>query len=623
MTGPLRVPDVEGWKPDTLGTGATALGTLVTKLDEKLQSMLIEQDDLAESWKGAGADAAARRVVNEKTAGNHISGKISTIKDALSVSQTELQDAKNFVINKRNGYVGAGFEVGDTGIVTAREKVRQLEQAGGDRGDVQAAVLAVTTEAGRHTLDMLGALRHAAGVADGVRAKLATAKSELNTLVVQEAPSKTLRALNPGQGLIAPPGFTPTGAIQALEEGRPVEVTTADGKTITLKPPENGGPPNFIESITDPDGTVHTTTRNPDGTITASVATPRSDGSGVIDTVVTHPDGSTTKLEQVPKSPGVTETYTVGPNGRSLVSTSTQLPDSRGVITEAKNGDQVNRSWTAPNGATVTYSNVIGADGQEQLVGVSNSAGYKGFIGPDGSVNMQFGEGKWGHLTQQPDGSTLVNFSDGSVLQTKPPEPGKPAAGPWDMVRSWSEAVAGNNPVSSTIDGTGKHPFATAGDAAASGTAEGAVQGGKSLAHEAGLLAQQSRNLGGMALQNPGSGHAGQQAAHAMELGDDAARLGSQTDMLSRAGKVGGPLASIGFSAYQSYDDWQHGKDGWEAVGSGAGSALGSIGLGAATGAAGGAWLGPPGAIGGAIIGGFVGSGVGGWAGENIVKAVK
>ncbi|WP_280317221.1 hypothetical protein [Nocardia wallacei] len=62
------------------------MGTLVTKLDEKLQSMLIEQDDLAESWKGAGADAAARRVVNEKTAGSHISGKISTIKDALSVS---------------------------------------------------------------------------------------------------------------------------------------------------------------------------------------------------------------------------------------------------------------------------------------------------------------------------------------------------------------------------------------------------------------------------------------------------------------------------------------------------------------------------------------------------------
>lgn len=151
----LRISEVSGWKPEYLGLGALALGRLVTKLDSAMQSMLIEQDDLAETWNGAGASAAATRVVNEHTAGIRISGKIDSIKGILSSGETALQDAKEFVLTKSKNLVDSGFEVDDRGIVTATEKIRQLNAAGGDRGDVLSAGLALMAEAGRHTLEML------------------------------------------------------------------------------------------------------------------------------------------------------------------------------------------------------------------------------------------------------------------------------------------------------------------------------------------------------------------------------------------------------------------------------------------------------------------------------------
>lgn len=152
MSGPgLRISEVNGWKPEDLGLDAASLGRLVTKLDGLMQSMLIEQDDLAESWNGAGADAAARRVVNEKTAGSHIAGKIDSIKAVLTFGQTELQDAKTFVLTKRTNIVDSGFEVDDRGIVTANEKVKQIHAAGGDRSEVISAGFAVMAEAGRYT----------------------------------------------------------------------------------------------------------------------------------------------------------------------------------------------------------------------------------------------------------------------------------------------------------------------------------------------------------------------------------------------------------------------------------------------------------------------------------------
>lgn len=148
--------------------------------------MLIEQDDLAESWNGPGASAAADRVVNEKTAGTHICAKIDDIKDLLASGQTELQDAKNFVSAKRASIIGLGFEVDDRGIVSASEKIKQLNQAGGERADVMAAGLAVMAEAGRYTTEMLQSLQHAKGVADSVQTRLTTLNSELSTLMIKK-----------------------------------------------------------------------------------------------------------------------------------------------------------------------------------------------------------------------------------------------------------------------------------------------------------------------------------------------------------------------------------------------------------------------------------------------------
>lgn len=286
----LRISEVDGWKPDDLGLDASALGRLVTKLDSLLQSMLTEQDDLAETWTGAGASAAATRVVKEQTAGSHISGKIDNIKTLLTSGQTELQGAKDFVLTKRKNFVDWGFEVDDRGIVTATEKIKQLNTAGKDRSEVISAGLELMAEAGRYTMEMLGALQHAQGVAKGVQAKLAAAKSELGALVTEQAPTKAVRDLGlvPGQSTITlPPGILPEGAdpvatMVKLENGIPVTFTDKDGKTTTLTP----NPDNTLtvsQSVTGPDGSTTTTASTNGGPTTTTVSTPRTDGSGIVD----------------------------------------------------------------------------------------------------------------------------------------------------------------------------------------------------------------------------------------------------------------------------------------------------------------------------------------------------
>lgn len=89
----LTISQVEKWKPDLLGTFATRFDTVVTNGDKLLQSMVTQQDHLAESWKGAGADSAAARVNADKTAGSHLMDKVGGLKTTLTTQQTELAHA--------------------------------------------------------------------------------------------------------------------------------------------------------------------------------------------------------------------------------------------------------------------------------------------------------------------------------------------------------------------------------------------------------------------------------------------------------------------------------------------------------------------------------------------------
>ncbi|BDT85323.1 hypothetical protein IU485_18860 [Nocardia cyriacigeorgica] len=463
----LRISEVNGWELDKLGLDATSLGRLVTKLEGALQSMLIEQDDLAESWNGPGASAAADRVVNEKTAGSHICAKIDDIKDLLASGQTELQDAKNFVSAKRASIIGLGFEVDDRGIVSASEKIKQLNQAGGERADVMAAGLAVMAEAGRYTTEMLQSLQHAKGVADSVQTRLTTLNSELSTLMIQEAPSKAIRTsgLVPGlpPGTAIPADLGPLGTVQSLQEGIPVTYTSPDGNTTTITPNPDGTR-TVAQSFTGPDGSTTTTTSVNGAPPTTTVTTTRPDGSGIVDSTITGPDGKTQRVQTVPKGQGKSTTYAVNPDGSLGAQLSESYPaPNGGVITDVPgpNGE-LDRQWVRPDGFRAFEQYVVGPDGQQHLAGTSNSAGMNSVMNPDGTIKTTFADGRTAQTGQLADGRIVTQFEDGSVLGYDPEKavPGTPKQSTWDVVKTWTGGQW-DGMYSSTVGTVDAHPVAT------------------------------------------------------------------------------------------------------------------------------------------------------------------
>ncbi len=255
----LLISQVEQWNLDVLGTDATSLGAAVSRGDELLHSMLTEHDDLARSWKGTGADAAAARVTREETAGSHIMAGVDRIRGVLTAQQKELADAKNFVIQKRNLIQGMGFEVADDGAVTSTAKQAALKAAAGrnpgndhNPGRVTAALLRVRHEAAQHQIEMVSALQHADNTATATQTLLDEAKSDLSRLALLEVPPKAIRALYPGllhpdtaKPSELPPNWQVMDGAMKLEEGIPL-------------------------TVTDPDGSTKTVTPNPDGTLTVS-----------------------------------------------------------------------------------------------------------------------------------------------------------------------------------------------------------------------------------------------------------------------------------------------------------------------------------------------------------------
>lgn len=145
------------------------------------------------------------------------------------------------------------------------------------------------------------------------------------------------------------------------------------------------------------------------------------------------------------------------------------------------------------------------------------------------------------------------------------------------------------------------------------------------MAGQAAMMAKTSQLLGQGALDDLANGVSspGKQMSIALQIGEEATDLGSKAKWLGGVGKFGGPLATVGFSTYNSWDDYNEGrKTGWEAIGNGVGASVGGIAGGMGVGALAGSWAGPPGVIIGAIAGGLVFGALGGAAGESAAKAV-
>ncbi|MEV0548401.1 polymorphic toxin type 44 domain-containing protein [Nocardia salmonicida] len=163
-----------------------------SKFEEHVASMLIEQDDLAESWKGAGAEAAANRVASENSAGKHIASAIGAIHGSLTQGMEAITFAKNAVLTKEKDFIAWGFEVDDRGIVTANAKIKDLHRAGTSPSATTAG-FELMAEAGRYSLELLTALQEAANAAARVGASVRADAAALAGLVQRESPAKADR----------------------------------------------------------------------------------------------------------------------------------------------------------------------------------------------------------------------------------------------------------------------------------------------------------------------------------------------------------------------------------------------------------------------------------------------
>ncbi|WP_280361271.1 hypothetical protein [Nocardia wallacei] len=644
----LLISQVEKWNPAALGTDATSFANLVTKGDEHLQSMLTTQDDLAETWKGAAADAAARRVTNEKTAGSHLMGKILGLKDACTRYQTELTDARQQVIDKRNLIQGMGFEVADNGAVTANAKIQAVKAAGGrnpkndaDPGVVAAAILQIEHEAAQQQLAMVTTLQHADNTATAAKTAIDAAKTEISRVALLETPSKAIRTMYPGltHPNTAKPSELPPilGEAMKLKQGIPFTVAEPDGsiKTVTPNP---DGTLTVTTAVQQPDGSTVTTSSTDGKPPTTTVTTPRADGSGVVDTTVTGPDGKQQRLQTIPQGGGRTVTRTVNEDGSLGTKVSESYPAPNGALitdVEGQNG-AFDREWRRPDGFREIEHYVPGGDGQPKLIEMTNSDGLRSVLNADGSIETRYPDGGVAKTITH-DGIIMTKFPDDSLLSYDPKQApdGAPKADAWDTVKSWS-TNQWNQAYASGQDNVDKHPNAAIAGAAGDGTGEVAKQFGKTMADQAAQSAGRSAEASARAfsLLESGTPGAGRAVVESMDHASDAAGAASKAESLAKGAKFGGGILTAGLNVYTNAHDVIYDDKGiYEAAGNATGGTVGGIG-----GAAGGAWLGGlagaatgPGApvavpvlsVLGAIGGGFGGGVLGGYAGEKAGSGVR
>ncbi|NNH75126.1 hypothetical protein HLB23_35640 [Nocardia uniformis] len=411
------------------------------------------------------------------------------------------------------------------------------------------------------------------------------------------------------------PGQTnidPVAMANQLGRGIPVEVVNPDG-SHTIITPNPDGTTTTTTSTKAPDGSVTTVSKTDGGPAVTSVSTPRNDGSGIIDTVTTNADGSVTTTVTTPIGGGRLKTTTTNPDGTPGPESIVSPLAHGGMLTETADSDSrtVSATVTRSDGFSYTETGRIDENGKPQLLSTIDSSGKQAIIQSDEAVFTTFGDGSSSTTTRLPDGSTFTQFSDGTIWTTDAPQPDQPAVSAVDAAMAFL--------------GFEVHPNTTLGGMAASGIAAGMEVGGGTMAEKAAMMARTSQLLGQGALQDlaDGAGLPGKQTSVALQIGDDASKLAGQGKLLGTVGKVGGPLATIGFATYNSWDDYNEGrKSGWAAIGNGVGTSVGGIGGGMLIGAAGGALFGPPGMIVGAILGGLGGGAAGGLAGETAMKAV-
>lgn len=135
------------------------LTELVGRLDGQLTSLTADQDELAETWHGRAASAAALRVVKVKSSASTVSGAVESLSGDYDSTAGVAEAAQAYLVSVVNGARLTGFDVADNGLVTATAKLSALAGVAGPTAET--ARLEIEAEAQRLTLAVADALRQA------------------------------------------------------------------------------------------------------------------------------------------------------------------------------------------------------------------------------------------------------------------------------------------------------------------------------------------------------------------------------------------------------------------------------------------------------------------------------
>src|SRR5690606_29800268 len=264
--------------------------------------------------------------------------------------------------------------------------------------------------------------------------------------------------------------------------------------------------------------------------------------------------------------------------------------DDGGIVTDTYRDGVIDRQWKGPDGFTANERYVVGPDGQQVLVGTSNSAQMTSVLQPDGTIQTTYPDGRSAVTRELADGTVVTEFSDKSVLAYDPKAsaPGVAQQSPWDVVKAWSGGQL-TGFTDSTAGTVQTHPWASGAGVAAAGGGEAVSQVGKTMAGEAAGLAGSAaaRQIIADSMLDAGTPGAGRAAIEALDASADAAGKAGVAGAVGTTAKVLGWPATIGINSYINYDDWTNGKPADEAIANAAGGTVGGMG-----GAWMGAWLG-------------------------------
>lgn len=188
------VRSVTAWNPHALRATAVELDDLVDELDDRMKGLLNDQDVLAEQWKGNAANAAALRVVRERSLGSAIAGALLQVADAYRTGAPIVEGARMHVVGLVRAAESQSFTVHDNGIVDAANQISLLRALLPPGATYDTASLQLERQAAELSVALVDALQQAAAAADDAMGRINAAVAVLEDSAKAATPGKVVQS---------------------------------------------------------------------------------------------------------------------------------------------------------------------------------------------------------------------------------------------------------------------------------------------------------------------------------------------------------------------------------------------------------------------------------------------